>query len=94
MTYEVGAWLLNTVHIFVPNANALSVLNLDISDNIPLLWIIANTLYFVWTKRSTKNKVSLISCLTYLRSEALRLEETQHRQLPTCILGILDTQNE
>ena len=94
LTYEVGAWLLDTVHIFVPNANAQSVLNLDLPANNALIWIVANTLYFVWAKRSSKKKVSLISCLTHLRSEAIRLEETHHRQLPTCILGMLDTQNE
>lgn len=93
LTYEVGAWLLDTVHIFVPNANAQSVLNLDLPANNALIWIVANTLYFVWAKRSTKKKVSLISCLTHLRSEAVRLEETHHRHLPTRILGMLDTQN-
>ena len=93
LSFEVGNWLLETVQKFFPLANAESVINLNLSDNTALLWIAANTLHFVWNKRSSKKKVSIASSLANLKVEALKLDGTHHSQLAAGILEILESQS-
>ena len=89
---EVSSWLVDTVHIFFPLANPASLLNLNLPDNDALLWIVANTLQFIWRERSARKKATLVSCLAHLRSEALTMKEAFHRQLADRILEIIEYQ--
>ena len=90
LSIEVGSWLLETVRTFFPRANAASIINLDLPDNDAVLWIVAYTLQYVWSKRLLKRKATLISCVATLKSEALKLEGTHHSQLAAVILGIIE----
>ena len=92
LSSEVGSWLVTTVQTVFSLANTANILNFDLPDNCALSWITANTLHYTWTKRSLKKRANLASCLADLKSEALKLEETQHSHLVDTIFGIINVQ--
>ena len=80
LTYDIGQWLLKTVRIFSPN-NEENILKLNVPDNSALIWTIAKTLQYSWTKRSSHQKADPTTFLASLDAELMLMAETQFKQL-------------
>ena len=80
LTYDIGQWLLKTVRIFSPN-NKANILKLDVPDKNALIWTIAKTLQYSWTKRSSHKTADTSIFLASLDAELMLMAETQFKQL-------------
>ena len=82
-TREVGDWLLGLLREHDNLATPESILKLQFQANtsfeMPLVWIIANTLLYLWGARSNGRLASLISTRANLESKIALLRETRFR---------------
>ena len=77
---EVGSWLLQICQKCGP-ATESCIMKLNVADNMSLIWIIGNTLQFIWSKRSAGKKAELKTCLAHLHSEVLLLKNFQNEEI-------------
>ena len=86
---DIGAWLLALISSAIDDISPESVLNLDIEANEPMLWVILQTLKFIWDKRSLSKPVNTQECLATLHDKANILLETKHMNLAFEIIQLL-----
>ena len=82
-TREVGGWLLSLVREHDPSVTAINLLKLefesDDSSEMPLVWILAQTLLYMWGVRASGKTVSLVVTRARLESKISLLRETRYR---------------
>ena len=88
MTYNIGQWLLKIVRSFGP-ASELDVLRMNVPNNHALMWIIAETLHYCWTKRVSNKVADHPHLQAHLDSELKLMNETSLSQLADDIESIL-----
>ena len=88
LTHELGQWLLKTVRTFGP-ATESDVLRLNVQNNHALVWLIAGTLYYCWTKRVSRNVADPPGFKAHVEAELMLMMETRYSQLAEDIKGIL-----
>ena len=87
---EVGSWLQRLVRENGEGAaSEINILKLNVVDNSAVIWIVANTHHFIWSKRSVNKKADITTCLAVLNTEALILKETQDLGLGIQIVEML-----
>ena len=72
------------------HATESHILKLRVAENTPLIWIIGNTLQFIWSKRTAGKKADLKSCFAHLHIEAQLLNELQNLELGNEVMVILN----
>ena len=90
MTEEVGAWLSHCVLKFDPLASPSHILRLEVVGNEGLLWIIIQTLFYLWNKRTSLKKSNLQNCLSSLKAEVEILARTRHQLTALSALDIIE----
>ena len=80
MTHDVGNWLLALVRN-LGATNESDILRLNVSVNDAIVWIIARTLHFSWTKRVLSKKADYEECISHLRAEVAIMKNTHHSGL-------------
>ena len=70
-------------------ASEMDISKLNMVDNSEVILIVANTLHFIWSKRSAGKRADLNACHTYLQTEVLLLRELQNLDLGNEIIAIL-----
>ena len=81
-TREVGNWLLSLIKKHDSTITAARLLRLefssDTSTEMPIIWIIAQTLLYMWGVRSSGKIVSLLTTRATLESKISLLRETRY----------------
>jgi hypothetical protein len=81
-TREVGNWLLSLIKKHDSTITAARLLRLefssDTSTEMPIIWIIAQTLLYMWGVRSSGKIVSLLTTRATLESKIFLLRETRY----------------
>ena len=85
----VGNWLLNVVKSHDEDATTTSILSLDLTICEGLIWIIIQTLFFIWTKRTKNKRADLQECLANLSDTTQILSGTRHEMIASSITQIL-----
>ena len=80
LTYMIGQWLLKTVRICSP-ISKIDILKLNVPNNSELLWTIATTLHYSWSKRILHKAADPNSFQAYLDAEIFLMKETKYNQL-------------
>ena len=88
LTYDLGQWHLKTVRTFGPT-NESDVLRLNVQSNHALVWLVAETLYYCWTKRVSRKVADPARFKAHIDAELMLMMETQFSQLAEDIKGIL-----
>ena len=93
-TREVGSWLLSLVKQHDQSATAERLVKLEFeaeeSTEMPLVWILSQTLLYMWGVRASGKTVSLIITRAILESKISLLRETRHRNEHLVNLEILE----
>ena len=93
-TREVGTWLLSLVRQHDNTATAASLVKLEFkaedTTEMPLVWIISQTLLYLWGVRTSGKTASLIVTRAVLESKISLLRETRHKNEHAIILEILE----
>ena len=79
LTSEVGAWLLNLVRQYDPLLTPTQILRLEIEGGDGLVWVVINTMYFCWKRRSDRKKANLVECLANLTADLNILADTRYQ---------------
>ena len=80
LTNQVGNWLLTISRKF-GTMNETDILNFDVPDNKVLIWILAMTLHFIWSKRVNSKRAGLQECIAHLKAELEMMKPTRYRTL-------------
>jgi hypothetical protein len=92
LTVEVRQWLLSMIKTHDPTVTTnrlLLVLFEGGAVTSALVWIVANTLWFIWD-RGKKGKISKLSdCWASLLSDAHLLAETRHKTVALSVINLL-----
>ena len=86
---EVGSWLQKLVERYGATSKS-NILKLNVVENNAVVWIIGNTLHFIWSKRACSKKADLRTCLAQLNTEVLWLKEMHNLELGNQIVEILE----
>ena len=93
-TREVGSWLLSLVrkhdHSVTPNNLVKLEFQAEDSTEMPLVWIISQTLLYMWGVRASGKTVSLIITRATLESKISLLRETRYRNEQVVIQEIFE----
>ena len=80
---EVGSWLLTLVRQIDPGVTPAGLLRLEFqseeSQEMPLVWIVAHNLLYIWEIRSNGKKVNIIETRAKLEFKISLLRETRFR---------------
>ena len=78
---SVGHWLLQLLRTHIPGISPQQVILLDLKLDeklqLPIVWLIANTLSIVWNSRVEKKSVSLITTRATLEANIMLLRKTR-----------------
>ena len=90
---NVGQWLLKLLNGFVPQVTAQQVilldLNLDQKHQLPLVWLIANTLSIIWKSRIEKKATNLFTTRATLEANIMLLRKTRYSSAAELIQNLL-----
>ena len=89
MTNEVGEWLINLVKQCIQSATPSQILKLDICSSDALIWVIANTLSFLWSSRMTGKSADLVQCMAKLSSDLIIMCDTKHNNTAVAALDLI-----
>ena len=87
---EVGEWLFDCVTFYHPEASPFGILTLSEDFADELVWIILQTLNFIWSNRIKNKRSTLDECLSTMEDTRLILERTQNLDIAICIQHILN----
>ena len=79
---EVTAWLMRVLHVHLPDVQPHQVVLLDLGQpeedlQLPLVWLIANTLSLVWDSRKENKKPNLHRIRSFLEAKMNILRKTR-----------------
>ena len=80
LTYILGRWLLKTLRIFSPICE-VDILKLNVSNNSALIWTIATTLQFCWTRRVSRKAADPTSFQALIKAKLMVMKDTRHNEL-------------
>ena len=83
-------WLLHSVIMFDPHATPSRILRLEVDGNDGLSWVIIQSLFFSWKKRSASKKSKLQDCLSSLKFEANILSRSRHQNAALSAIYIIE----
>ena len=89
MTKDVGGWLLALARQF-GTTDESKLLKLDVYNKDALVWVIAITLQFCWSKRAASKKAALEEFTAHLRAELELMKSTKFIQLSQEISVMLE----
>ena len=94
-TQEVGDWLLSLVRQHDPSTTASNLIKLDFqadeSYEMPLVWITAQTLLYLWGVRLSGKVANLIITRAKLESKISLLRETRYHNEYILMQEIIET---
>ena len=85
LSKDVGAWLLNFLRNRIPTSPH-AVLNFNLDDDEPLIWVIIQTLCFIWDKRINSKEAKVAEFLGKLADRANILRETWFSYIPNNVM--------
>ena len=85
LSVQTGSWLLNLVSVFLPNEPMSNIVSLNIDVNDGIMWIILNSLSFIWNKRQKNKAASLNECLAMLNDKANIMIESKYASIAESI---------
>ena len=92
-TQEVGDWLLSLVRQHDPSVTASKLIKLEFQSDepteMPIVWITAQTLLYLWKVRMDGKIASLIITRAKLESKISLLRETRHQNEYTLMQEML-----
>ena len=88
LSNDVGNWLFTLLRKFEP-INEANILKLNMIPNDALVWTVATTLHFIWSKRVASKKADLIHCVAQMTAELEIMKNSKFTKLAEEILGII-----
>ena len=85
LTYQVGNWHLTISRKF-GTMNETDILNFDVPDNDVLIWILAMTLHFIWSRSVNSKKAGFQECIAHLKAELEMMKPTRYKMLADKII--------
>ena len=90
----MGSWLLNIFKLYDPTVSPASLLRLEFaaeeSMEMPLVWLAAHTLLYMWGVRSSGKTVRKFKTRAILEYKISLLRETRHKNEYELIRNIFD----
>ena len=94
-TREAGNWLLSLVRQHDPTATAQKLVRLEFNSEesfeMPIVWILAHTLLYLWGVRANGKSVSLVITRATMESKISILRETSFRNEHSLIKEMFDS---
>ena len=94
ITREVGEWLLQIVKRHDRSVNALRLSKLDFacepSYEMPMVWLIAHTLLYLWNARQNGNTVNVRITRSMLERKIAILRKTRFGNEAHILTGLID----
>ena len=87
-TRDVGSWLLRLVQAHGAFTKS-DILKLRLANNDAVIWVVGNTLRYIWSRRSTGKTADVRTYLAQLNTDALWMKETHNLELGNQIMEIL-----
>ena len=84
-SHNVGAWILDCVGLWVPNASVEDILTLNLDTSEAITWIIIESLSYIWTRRSANKTAILDECKASLQDKANVLHSTSKYDIASMI---------
>lgn len=89
---EVSNWLMTLLHVHLPDVQPKQVVLLDLgavdeSLELPLVWLIANTLSLVWESRREKKKPTLHKVRSTLEAKINILRKTRFKNATALLVA-------
>ena len=89
---EVSRWLMTLLHVHLPDVQPKQVVLLDLgavdeSLELPLVWLIANTLSLVWESRREKTKPTLHKVRSTLEAKINILRKTRFKNATALLVA-------
>ena len=81
---EVSTWLLDTIRVYVPHVQPKQVVhlnlgNMDDSLQLPIVWLITNTLHWIWKDRVIRKKPNLQRTRSSLEAQVNILRKSRFK---------------